>query len=354
MRIGVAKNIGVVTLTAMNNFINNYGNRLQNYAVHYIASIIGTDVKNYVNCKSDIKLKMFVYITMHKGVNAAKRYIIFNHFDKNVKNNYVYQQEMNKESKYNYFICGSDQIWNPEYAGRPFMFAAFAPPEKRIAYAASFGVSEIPEHKKEIYTRYLNEMKAISVREEDGAKIVKELTGRDVPVLIDPTLMLDKEDWQKVSKKPKYKISDKYILTYFLGEISEKRNSYIENIAKNNGLQIIRLEEHVPNKYWYGTGPAEFIWLIEHCSLMCTDSFHGSVFSVLMDVPFIVFEREDKLKAMSSRIDTLLSTLRLEDRRFNNQIGEEIFKKEYAHIPEILKTERDKAIDFLKNAMELE
>lgn len=79
---------------------------------------------------------------------------------------------------------------------------------------------------------------------------------------------------------------------------------------------------------------------------MCTDSFHGSVFSVLMDVPFIAFEREDKVTSMSSRIYTLLSTLRLEDRCFNNQNGEEIFKKEYAHIPEMLKTERDKAIHF--------
>lgn len=343
------RKIGIITLYGM----DNYGNRLQNYAMNNELSQIGIKPKNYVQCKFDIKLKMFVYIIMHKGVNAAKRYIIFNHFDKNVKNNYVYQQEMNKESKYNYFICGSDQIWNPDIF-KPFYFAAFALPEKRIAYAASFGVSEIPEHKKEIYTRYLNEMKAISVREEAGAKIVKELTGRDVPVLIDPTLMLDKEDWRRISKKPKYKIGDKYILTYFLGEISDKRNSYIENIAKNNGLQIIRLEASNPNKYWYGTGPAEFIWLIEHCSLMCTDSFHGSVFSVLMDVPFIVFEREDKLKSMSSRIDTLLSTLKLEDRRFDNQNGEEIFKKEYEHIPEILKTERDKAINFLKDAMELE
>lgn len=344
------RNIGIVTITDM----NNYGNRLQNYAINNELSRIGMKSKNYVHCKSDIKLKMFVYIIMHKGINAAKRYIFFNHFDKNVKNNYVYKQEMIKESKYNYFICGSDQIWNPEYAGKPFYFAAFAPAEKRIAYAASFGVSEIPEHKKEIYTKYLSEMKAISVREEDGAKIVKELTGRDVPVLIDPTLMLDKEEWLKIAKKPKFDVSKKYVLTYFLGEVPEKRKEYIDYVCKQNNLKLINLDAKNPNTFWYKTGPAEFLWLIDNASVMLTDSFHGSVFSVLMDLPFIVFEREDNVKSMSSRINTLLSTLKLENRRFNNQSGEEIFKKEYAHIPEILKTERDKAINFLKNAMELE
>ena len=346
------KKIGIITLYGL----NNYGNRLQNYATKYVLNHLICDVSNITELSSinfRVLFKGFLYPILNgKKKLEGKRVLSFYRFNKK----HIGYRCLNEKAigRYNHFICGSDQIWNPEYAGKPFMFAIFAPPKKRISYAASFGVSDMPENKKEIYTKYLNEMKAISVREEAGAKIVKELTGQDVPVLIDPTLMLDKEDWQKVSKKPKYKIGDKYILTYFLGEISEKRNSYIENIAKNNGLQIIRLEEHIPNKYWYGTGPAEFIWLIEHCSLMCTDSFHGSVFSVLMDVPFIVFEREDEIKAMSSRIDTLLSTLRLEDRRFNNQSSEEIFKKEYAHIPEILKTERDKAIHFLKNAMELE
>lgn len=343
--------VGIVTITTL----DNYGNRLQNHATKYILNHLLCDSRNITELSRfnlKVLLKGFLYPILNgKKKLEAKRILSFLRFTKN----HIGQCYLNKKAviKYNYIICGSDQVWNPAIF-KPFYFAAFAPPEKRIAYAASFGVSEIPEHKKEIYTRYLNEMKAISVREEAGAKIVKELTGRDVPVLVDPTLMLDKEDWQKVSKKPKYKIDDKYILTYFLGEVSDKRNNYIENIAKKNGLQIIRLEGHLPNKYWYGTGPAEFIWLIEHCSLMCTDSFHGSVFSVLMDVPFIVFEREDELKSMSSRIDTLLSTLKLEDRRFDNQNGEEIFKKEYAHIPEILKTEGDKAIHFLKNAMELE
>ena len=108
------------------------------------------------------------------------------------------------------------------------------------------------------------------------------------------------------------------------------------------------------NTFWYKTGLAEFLWLIDNASVMLTDSFHGSVFSVLMDTPFHDFDREDTIGEMSSRIDTLLNTLKLQDRRFDNQNGEEIFKKEYAHIPEILKTERDKAIHFLKNAMELE
>lgn len=336
--------IGVVTLYGM----DNYGNRLQNHAVKTVLTLLRNDKVKELN---EINHLLFIKLCKMTKIHL-KRMIRFYSFS-NKGHDIEFLCDY-RDNKYNYIICGSDQIWNPTFAGRSFYFAAFAPQEKRIAYAASFGVSEIPEEKKEEYTHYLSEMKAISVREEAGAKIVKELTGRDAEVLIDPTLMLYKEEWEKVSKKPKFGVGKKYILTYFLGNVCEEQSQYIKNISTEKGYRIINLEGENPNKYWYSTGPAEFIWLIEHCEVMFTDSFHGSVFSVLMDVPFIVFDRNDKQASMSSRIDTLLSTLQLEDRRFCNQSGDKIFEKNYAHIPAILEKERKKAIDYLKNAMELD
>lgn len=340
--------------------LDNYGNLLQKFAVSHVIQSKGVDVENefclnHTSKKSLIRcwiscMKYRLHLTQDERANnfmsfsnlTKQHYSVFKWYRKKVDN----------------YICGSDQIWSPDVISPKvnnldFFFAKFAPKERRIAYSASFGVSTLPEDKKKEYAQYLSEMKAISVREESGAKIVKELIGKDVPVLIDPTLMLDKWDWQKVSKKPNFHIPEKFLLTYYLGEVSDERNQYLEKVASENGLEIIRLEAHNHNKAWWKTGPSEFIWLIEHCSLMCTDSFHGSVFSILMEVPFLVFDREDTLGDMSSRIETLLSKFKLEDRKFNDQQGRAVFEKNYQHIQGILDIERRKALDYLSEALEL-
>ncbi len=256
-------------------------------------------------------------------------------------------------SSIDYYICGSDQIWNPNFAGQPSYFATFAAKEKRISYAASFGISTLPERIAKRYKKHLNDMQYISVRENAGAQIVKDLIGREVPVLIDPTLMLNKNDWKQVLKNPKFKIDGKYILTYFLGNVSEETNAYIKRIAKENDLQIISLHKLEENDFWYHTGPSEFVWLIENASLVCTDSFHASVFSILMDSPFIVFRRDYKNNDMNSRFESLLGMLNLTDRFFEQLKQGDEFKKEYAHIPEILNLEREKTINFLTDALNL-
>lgn len=339
------KKVGIVTIFNL----NNYGNRLQNYAVNYVLKSLSKEPENIVKLN---KVSIKAYLKINFGFlfgakkEEVKRGKLFSKFTKmygNTSYRYI-------KSKYDYIVCGSDQIWNPDIYD-DFYFANFAEKNKRISYAASFGLPEIPSDKREKYKRYLSEMKAISVREDVGAKIVKELTKRDSEVLIDPTLMLDKKDWQRISEKPEFYNEKKYILTYFLGNINEKHREYIEYIAESQNYEIIDLNAEKPSKYWYLTGPSEFIWLIEHCELMCTDSFHGSVFSVLMDVPFIVFDRQGQHNNMGSRIDTLLETLQLSDRRFNNQTIDMILEKEYFHIPNILCRERSKAINFLKNAM---
>ena len=184
---------------------------------------------------------------------------------------------------FDYYLCGSDQVWNPLYH-KPSYFATFAAKEKRVSYAASFGISALPEQYACKYKDYLNDMQHISVREQTGAEIVQQLTGKDAISLVDPTLMLDKNNWKSISKKPKFNIESKYLLTYFLGTISEETDSYIKKIAEENHLQIISLHKFAKNDYWYYTGPSEFIWLIENASLVCTDSFHASVFSVIKDI----------------------------------------------------------------------
>ncbi|MBQ3053310.1 MAG: polysaccharide pyruvyl transferase family protein [Clostridia bacterium] len=352
------KKCGIVTIW---NY-GNYGNRLQNYAVQQVLSNMEeTDVytlrimsKKEIlkQIKAEIKAD-FHFLAKGKVKNEGSRLKIFRKFNNRyIKCGFDFKKRL--INKTDYIICGSDQIWNYDFAGEGYFFATFADPKKRISYSASFGVENIPQNKQDEYKKNLKNMKAISVREETGAKIVKDLSGKNATVLVDPTLMLTKKEWQAIAKKPSFIGKEKFILTYFLGDVSADMQEYINDVCSSYGYKLINLEMKNTNKFWHNSGPSEFIWMIENAEIVLTDSFHGTVFSVLMDTPFLVWERQDKLHSMSSRIDTLLSTLRLQDRRWSGQKGEVVFEKEYAHISEILQKERQKAIDFLKKAMEME
>ncbi len=342
------KKVGVVTLFGL----TNYGNRLQNYALVTKLRSLGfssftlIDVRKFFFFKMDIKSIIIKFIKL-LCTNERKRYDLFWRFQRRIKTKNIHTT--NCES-IDFYICGSDQIWK-KLDGRDMMFLRFAQKSKRIAYSASFGVTSLPKNDTIIYKKYLSEMKAISVREEAGSKIVKELINQDVPVLIDPTLMLEKSEWMRISAKPTFNVKSKYILTYFLGTVSDERNKYIKTIAEENNYEIIRLELYNHTDAWYKTGPSEFIWLIEHCSMMFTDSFHGSVFSILFDVPFIIFDREDMYEDMSSRLDSLISKFHLENRRFNSQSSDEIRNKDFSEVRSILEVERKKSVDFLKSAL---
>ena len=335
--------IGIVTL----NGYFNYGNRLQNYALQETLKSFGCDVETIIidnetkyqksnNNKihplkriSNVKnkpLKDIVYriqdrvwtLTHKKEILKSKaiREDIFINFTKT----YIKETDFTLSNKnmsehllqtYDYFVAGSDQVWNPSYNyGSSLYFLTFAEKNKRIAYAPSFGVSKIPEEVIENYRTWLNGIDKLSVREDDGARIIKEITGRDVPVVVDPTLLLTKEKWMAISREAVSKPKGKYLLTYFLGNVPERYRKVIRSIAKSNNLEIVSLGD-IKDKNAYRTGPSEFIDYINSASILCTDSFHGCAFSILMETPFIVFNRISS-QSMFSRIDTLLNKFGLD------------------------------------------
>ncbi len=209
----------------------------------------------------------------------------------------------------------------------------------------------MPDEYKERYKKWLSVIPYLSVREESGAKIVKELTGRDVPVLIDPTLMLTKEKWLSIAREDPYKPDRPYLLTYFLGKVPKETRKKIKKIARDNNLEIVKLAD-IRDKKRYIACPSEFIDYINSAALVCTDSFHGSVFSILMETPFIVFERVGTV--MYSRIETLLNKFHLHSRQVNNIKDDQIFNIDFSHIPPILEEERRKALDFLIEALKVD
>ncbi len=377
--------ISVVTLVSYN-----YGNKFQNYAVEQLLKPYG-EVTTYrvaelprVARKKNSLIKRlkpghvlavlraklryvyditngqrtllgnYIYVFRNKKKiftnknERDKKFIAFAKEYLNVAKDALSPNNCDKEwCKADYYFCGSDQVWNPTYPmTTDLSFLSFAPGEKAFSLSASFGVSSIPEGKKNDYTKWLSHLNKISVREERGAEIVKELTGKDAQVLVDPTMMLTSSEWLKIAKKPKCNLPQKYVLTYFLGFVDRKTRNYIKQQAKLGGLEIVDLF-NIERSEYYSLGPAEVIYCIDNAEWIFTDSFHGSVFSILFNKDFTVFDRVEDGAKMTSRINTLLEKFDLKERWFNGGNFEKISQEKWDNAKDVLDKERNKFNNYL-------
>lgn len=342
---------------------DNYGNKLQNYAVQNILESRNFDVETIKN-RMIKKNKYYRYFAknilnklmfLHKKDSNYYRFYKFLEFDNKIKKND--KVIINKKSfdkiinNYDYFIIGSDQVWNPYFGTNDALkFGDLHNNKKNISFSASFGISEISNEYIDFYKKGLKNMNNISVREEAGKKIVNDLTGRtDVEVLLDPTMLLSDIQWDIVSNKPDFLNNEKYILLYFLGGISIDRMNVIESYAKNNNLLVIDMIDK-KSKY-SGIGPSEFLYLEKNAELICTDSFHSCVFGILFKTPFLIYRRDQEGVSMNSRIETLLNTFKLEDRVYNNVIDDKILSIDFSKCDKILDKKRKEADKFLDNTL---
>lgn len=387
--------VGIVTLNS-----ENYGNVLQNYAVQEIVNQLGFSAETIKNTT-----EFGQYYPKNEKINKlAPQYIkkyIFNqlNYRYNIKNSgkgilktllscKKNQVELNrakeartsaflnfchehikwsedtlainkpwtreKIDRYAYYISGSDQVWNPVYPTTSYInFLQFAPEHKRIAFSPSFGIGTIPYGLKEDYKKWLLGIPHLSVREEKGKEIIEELCGRDAVVLCDPTMCLTKEKWLSIAKKPQFSTDEPYILTYFLGDRIKKYDKFIEGIAKEQGLKIINLFDVLDLEH-YATSPEEFIYLINNAKLVCTDSFHGTVFSIIVHTDFVSFPRIESGKSMNSRLETLLKTFGFGEREYSRVTSENFFNVDFSHSDNILSEKREEAFKFLKSAFQSE
>ncbi len=365
------KRIAIITL----NSYFNYGNRLQSYALQKIIRDLSKNnlvetiwIKKY---KSKLEKKIITYNNIRNYIinrhnwkhlidtgkcfyDAIREYNFKKFSDKYIYSVFDYEVKSNLNSRYEYFIVGSDQIWNPEYTDLKNEFLQFADRNKRIAYAASFGVSAIKSSKVDVVKRGLEGIDFISVREYAGAKIVKDLTGREVPVLVDPTLLLTTDEWDKIIERPVWYRDEKYILVYFLSKLPDKIKKDIHNLSEQYKLKIVDLMDK-ENIDYFCSPPSEFLYLIKNCFLMYTDSFHGTVFSILNKRPFVTCSREGGIN-MDSRIDTLLSMFHLENRKISKENNYEIanpMEIEFPYVEAILERERQRSKEFLCKALNI-
>ena len=344
------KKVGIITLYGD----KNYGNKFQNYAVYSLIRKMGY---NPINCidntdigiSKSVRIKIDIAMIASGNIKEFKRKLLFRKFHYSyIKNNLI----VNPRDHIDVYklLCGSDQIWNPYFAAKETYFGSFVDDEKRVAISASFGVESIPEEKLMYFKKNINNFDKISVREESAADLVESMVGVRPKVLIDPTMMIDKKEWMLMSKKPKFHIKKKYILTYFLGNISEEIRRFIDEIAKINDFEIINLENNSKNVFWYKTGPSEFLWLLNNSELICTDSFHGTAFSINFHKPFVIFDRMDEKVSMHSRLKTLLEKFDLEE-RMNCFDIKNVMSIDYSNTDYLLKKEREKFETFLKGAI---
>ena len=197
------------------------------------------------------------------------------------------------ELPYDIILSGSDQIWNPSiFPDRHFdhvFFGAFSDVRK-IAYAPSFGIPKIPEEMEQELRDALAQYSHVGTREKQGQEIVKTVCGRDVPVVLDPTLLLDRDQWAEMSNTPENYPKGGYILCYCISKPGALSH-YIRALAEKTGLPVVQLcgirqKVHPKARCVLDAGPAEFLALFKNAAYVCTNSFHGTVFSVQFQKPF--------------------------------------------------------------------
>ncbi len=352
--------IAIITMVG-----NNYGNRLQNYALQEALKRIGAQTETLHNpwqesyneflyrIKFCIRRVLALVNWKRENVVREIKFKKFNQqyvrFSKLWLNN---EKDRKKAANlYDLFLCGSDQVWNSdakEINGK--YFASFAPDEKKASYAASFGTDNIVEGRKEEFRNYLGGFSYISVRENSGVKIVNELINRKAEQHMDPTVLLKSEDWEKIEKKPeKICLKDDYLIAYVLGDHNSVMEEVVVKVAQKYSLKIIRLSEMGNlSSNVESVGPDEFIFLIHHAKCVITDSFHGTVFSILFHTPFFVFNRNGRGYEMSTRLESLLKIVGLEE-RFHPSKEECLLEKkiDFHMVDDVLELERKRSFEYL-------
>jgi ferredoxin len=345
------KKVGIVSCY----FKNNYGSMLQAYATKKIldnnnipnetVNIDGnvdfkngkkkyymTQIFNFNFIKSKlgmIKMKFDIKLNKKLGKNVSirnKKYKEFrNEFNLSRSSNTYKDLSKLAEERYSDILLGSDQLWLPVNVVADYYTLNWVPDNvNKISYSTSFGVSSIPQKYNDLYKKFLNRIDHLSVREDTGVKIVKEIVNKKAELVCDPTILLNRDEWDEVATKERI-IKEKYILCYFLGKNIEHRK-FAERLKEKTGYKIVSLnhaDEYV--KYSdvfaditpYDVGPREWINLVKNAEIVCTDSFHGTVFSLIYNKAFFNFRRySSKAKgSTNSRLDSLLKIVDVSSER---------------------------------------
>lgn len=226
---------------------------------------------------------------------------------------------------YDLYCTGSDQVWNPIHIGMDTSFMMdFAPDDApRIAYASSFSSKEITEPYFSLYASHLSKYKSITVREQSGIDIVRQMTGKEAAVVCDPTMLLSAEEWQSVAEVSNVELPKEYILVYLLRYMFDPRPGFyniVQSVRNALKLPVYQVNSYNRDSFYSnvrplnGLGPADFIRLVKNASFLVTDSFHGTVFATIFNVPMIGVVKD------ASNGDGRIATLRTKVEGYNSVV----------------------------------
>lgn len=363
--------------------VQNYGTKLQAYAVQELMSAYDdVEVINFrPNFPERVKRKIEKKVmgnsfSDNKISNTreldeelkSKRNAAISSFDKKLKivpQIYGFKNLRKKAAAYAAVVCGSDQIWNPVNLPEHIFMLEFVPEAvRRIALSPSFGIPTIPDNLRSEYKKRLSHIEYMSVREKSGCEIVSGLGFKNPCWTLDPTLILPEEKWHALADESKYNIDEKYIFCYFLGSNPKGREGAAK-LRSLTGYKIVNLphfksyvnaDENFADCDLYDVTPQDFINLIRNAQYVCTDSFHGTAFSIIFEKQFMCFERHQTSDKASTN-DRIYSVLSLvgESSRLVKDV--ESIKKlaldniNFTGVKSILNTKRADATCFLDNAV---
>lgn len=298
---------------------SNFGSALQAYALSRVINRYGYETE-FINIFYGKRYALercarnaLFHLIYHKS--ALTRDHIDRFVDKQLSQSpsLRYDELFDYSKNYAAVVCGSDQIWSCVEAVDPFYFLQFVPAEKRIAYAPSIGLNGIREDLQPLFKNYVSQFRALSVREEKGKDIINRLTGLTAKVVLDPTLLLTREDWLELACKEsckKYNLEENgYIFCYFLGD-KEKYAPFTSQLQQITGKKVVCVSfKRTNHKQQIVCTMEGFLALIRDAAYVLTDSFHGTAFSINLQKKAAVFERfsDDDHMNQNSRIYNLLS-----------------------------------------------
>lgn len=387
--------IGLAAVT----YKDNFGSALQTYATQYVLEKMGHKVSIFEikGVHRSIKVRKMLYYLGRLFDSVETHYLLTNlksrtrkrlsvspdQYAKNMKiRHQMYQIFYNKwykmlpmskdwkglkeqASRMDAVVVGSDQLWRPSNIVGKFFTLEFVPDEiKKVAFSTSFGVPELPNSLHQHAQFFLSRIDHISVRENSGAEIVKRECGRDAKVVCDPTMLLTADEWMHIQdEKP---IADgKYILMYLMGD-NPRQREFVKKLSIATGYRIIGLlhgatyisyDEDFADEKPYNVGPSEFVNLIRYARYVCTDSFHGTVFSILYSKKFFSFRRwpDGSKFSANDRLYTLLKFTGLEKRLLVGSEDIVTCIQDTVNYTEVLgkvSQSRKESLDFLVNALQ--
>ena len=325
------RRVGIVTI----NDDTNYGNRLQNFALQEVIRSLGCEPETLVNrppawdrallapriahelrhdvaglarrAVARIRARVGRERPQAPSFLAQRRAAIGGFARAHIDSSPHRFSEMPAEywaDRYDCAVAGSDQVWNPTYRrAQGIDFLDFLSEPRRIAYAASFGVEQVPGFLRSRYRAWLRDIPHLSVRESTGRRIVADLTGRDVPVVLDPTLLVERSVWDRLTEQREPITDGPYAVRFFLGRPTPTQDAWVRRHADDAALPVVDLYD-LDHEAFAGVDPAGFVAAIARAEVVYTDSFHAGIFALLHRRPVVLrtrFHRDARWQELLSQ-----------------------------------------------------